>query len=151
MKGKIKVVAVFLVVTALAVMSRFIFFNKESDVLAKVVFTSETCVAIQVLETDGEANLIDALQALENTGALSYESKDSQFGAYILSVNGKSEISGYSWMVYTSDRTEGVANTEVEPLVVDGINYYSMLVGVSSISVKAGEYYLLNFEGWSYP
>ena len=127
----------------------------NGEVVASVVSATETLVVIKIDEADGYATVLDALKSLEEAGELTFDSKESQYGAYIVSVNGKVEISelteGFSWMVYTSDCTEGVANTEGEPLVWQEKNHYSVLLGVSFLKVKEGEYYLLNFEGWSYP
>ncbi len=129
--------------------------KEQGEVSASVVETTEILVVIKIDETDGNATVLDALNTLEENGSLTFDSKKSQFGAYIVSVNGKVEISGltegYSWIVYTSDRTEGVANTEGKPLVWNETQHYSTIVGVSSLKVKAGEYYLLSFDGWSYP
>lgn len=141
--------------TVIVLLFSFVACDKErGNVSANVVDATETLVVIKIDEVDGDVSVLDVLKVLEKKNALTFDSKEGAFGAYIVSVNGKTEISGltegYSWMVYTSDRTDGVANTEGEPLVVDGINYYSTLVGVSSISVKEGEYYLLSFESWSF-
>lgn len=134
----------------------FVACDKErGNVSANVVDATETLVVIKIDEVDGDVSVLDVLKVLEKENALTFDSKEGAFGAYIVSVNGKTEISGltegYSWLVYTSDRTDGVANTEGAPLIWNEQEYYLTVFGISSTQVRAGEYYLLSFDGWTYP
>jgi hypothetical protein len=127
------------------------------ETTASIVFSDKdganTIVVIQVDETDGKANVFNAMEYLKAQGELSYVAQDGAYGAFITEINGKGAAqtganSGYSWMLYTSDKD--YANPDMGTVEYGGNTYGSATVGASSVIVKAGEYYIWYYTAWSY-
>ena len=121
----------------------------KSVVLEKV---TETMIVMRVEEAEENASALSALTKLKEDGALTFETKDSGYGAYIVSINGKEEIasgnSGYSWMLYTSDAEH--SSTEFGSVEYNGAVYGSSALGASSLIVKDGGIYIWVYESWSF-
>ena len=116
---------------------------------ATIISQTENTIVIEIDSTDGKATLTDVLKALKSQGKLTYQSTNSTYGEYVVSVNGKAEVSngteGYSWMIYTSDTEISDVNTSIE-----NSQYFSAMLGMSSIIVKQGFRYVLNYTHWSF-
>ncbi len=124
--------------------------GKTKSVLLESI--TETMVVMKVVEAEKNATALSALTKLKEDGLIDFEAKESTYGAYIVSVNGKSEYSsgnsGYSWMLYTSD-TE-YASTEFGSVEYGGKVYGQAALGTSSLVVKEGNYYIWAYQGWEY-
>ena len=121
---------------------------KPSGTTEKVTLESvtENMVVMKVIKTKGEASALSALTKLKEDNQIEFEHKDSGYGAYITSINGKSEVNGYSWMLYTSD-TE-FSTTEFGSVTYDGKTYGQASLGASSLVVKEGELYIWAYTAW---
>ena len=113
---------------------------------------TETMVVMKVTQAEENATALSALTKLKEEGAIEFVSVDSQFGAYVTSINGKEETSsgnsGYSWMLYTSDPE--FSSTEFGKIEYDGAEYGQAALGASSLIVKEGHYYIWAYTEWSY-
>ena len=126
--------------------------TEKPNVTAYLESCTDTIVAIKVTATTNETAALNLLKILQENGELTFESFDGGYGAYVTSINGKSEVvngtEGYSWMLYTSD--EKFSSTEFGSITYNGVTYGQAAVGASSLKVKAGEYYIWAYERWSY-
>lgn len=113
---------------------------------------TETMVVMQVTEAEENTTALDVLTKLKEEGKIEFASVNGLYGAYVTSMNGKSETSegssGYSWMLYTSD-TE-FSSTEFGSVEYAGKTYGQSSLGASALVVKEGEYYIWSYTYWSY-
>ena len=116
--------------------------DKEGSAKAEVVSKTDTMVVIKVNETEGFATLLDAMTYLSEEGELSF----TVSGGMVSSVEGKENAADWSacWMLYTSD-TE-MSNKEWGTITYEGNTYGSAILGVESLQVSVGEYYLLSYD-----
>ena len=116
--------------------------DKEGSAKAEVVSKTDTMVVIKVNETEGFATLLDAMTYLKEEGELSF----TVSGGMVSSVEGKENAADWSacWMLYTSD-TE-MSNKEWGTITYEGNTYGSAILGVESLQVSIGEYYLLSYD-----
>ncbi|MBQ8684781.1 MAG: hypothetical protein IJ514_01255 [Clostridia bacterium] len=133
-----------------AILSLFAFAScKDAAVSATVIEASETLLVVRVDETDGAATLLDAMNALQEEGEISFEIADGM----ITSVGGKanetdpSMTSGTSWMLYTSDAANANADYGKE---YNGATYGSSNYGASQLIVVEDGYYIWAYEAWSF-
>lgn len=108
---------------------------------AEIVSKSDTMVVIKVNETEGFATLLDAMNYLNDEGELTFEI----VGGMISSIEGKANPADFSscWMLFTSD--EEMSNVEWGTTTYNGDTYASAILGAESLTVSAGEYYLLEY------
>ena len=108
---------------------------------AEIVSKSDTMVVIKVNETEGFATLLDAMNYLNDEGELTFEI----VGGMISSIEGKANPADFSscWMLFTSD--EDMSNVEWGTTTYNGNTYASAILGAESLTVSAGEYYLLEY------
>ena len=141
MKRKIySIVTLFLTVVMSVCM--FAACDKEGSAKAEVVSKTDTMVVIKVNETEGFATLLDAMTYLKEEGELIF----TVSGGMVSSVEGKENAADWSacWMLYTSD-TE-MSNKEWGTITYEGNSYGSAILGVESLQVSVGEYYLLSYD-----
>lgn len=113
---------------------------------------TDTMVVIKATAVTTGSTALNLLEKVQENGELVFEAIDGGYGAYVTSINGKSEVvngnEGFSWMLYTSD--EKLSSTEFGSVVYNGVTYGQAAVGASSLTAKAGEYYIWVYEGWSF-
>ena len=140
MKRKIYTILIFLLMLMISVFA-FVACDGDGQAKAEIVSKSDTVVVIKVNEVEGFATLLDAMNYLQDEGELTFEIS----GGMLSSIEGKANPSDWSacWMLYTSD-TE-LSNMEWGTTKYDGKTYGSAIVGVESLQVAVGEFYI-----WSY-
>ena len=113
---------------------------------------TETLIVMKVNEAEEGATALSALTKLKEEGKIEFEVQESEYGAYIISINGKAEESsgnsGHSWMLYTSD--EEFSTTDYGTVEYNGETYGQAALGASSLVVKSGEYYIWSYDAWAY-
>ena len=126
--------------------------GKQPTINAEIENCTQKLVVIKVTETTENANALDLLAKLQSEGKISFESFDGGYGAYVTSINGLAEVAngneGYSWMLYTSDSE--LSSTEFGSLTYQGAVFGQAAVGASTLTLKAGEYYVWAYEHWSF-
>ena len=134
------IVTLFLTVVMSVCM--FVACDKEGSAKAEVVSKTDTMVVIKVNETEGFATLLDAMTYLSKEGELIF----TVSGGMVSSVEGKENAADWSacWMLYTSD-TE-MSNKVWGTITYEGNTYGSAILGVESLQVSVGEYYLLSYD-----
>ena len=115
--------------------------DMKGSAKAEIVEKTENMVVIKVNETEGFATLLDAMNYLKNEGELTFEI----VGGMISSIEGKSNPADFSscWMLFTSD--EEMSNAEWGTTTYNGNTYASAILGAESLTVSAGEYYVLEY------
>lgn len=115
---------------------------------AEIVRSDENTVIIRVNETGG--SLEDAMNALAESGELSFDGSESEYGFFITSVNGVSaDPASQYWAVYTTlGDYEGVSysNAEYGTFDHDGATLNSASYGISGLPAAEGELYALTLE-----
>ena len=134
------IVTLFLTVVMSVCM--FVACDKEGSAKAEVVAKTDTMVVIKVNETEGFATLLDAMTYLSEEGKLIF----TVSGGMVSSVEGKENAADWSacWMLYTSDAE--MSNKEWGTITYEGNTYGSAILGVESLQVSVGEYYLLSYD-----
>ena len=134
------IVTLFLTVVMSVCM--FVACDKEGSAKAEVVSKTDTMVVIKVNETEGFATLLDAMTYLSEEGKLIF----TVSGGMVSSVEGKENAADWSacWMLYTSDAE--MSNKEWGTITYEGNTYGSAILGVESLQVSVGEYYLLSYD-----
>ena len=117
------------------------FGKEDGSAKAEIVEKTENMVVIKVNETEGFATLLDAMNYLKNERELTFEI----VGGMISSIEGKSNPADFSscWMLFTSD--EEMSNAEWGTTTYNGNTYASAILGAESLTVSAGEYYVLEY------
>ena len=110
----------------------------DGSVKATVVSQSETQIVIQIKETDGNATLTDAMEALKEDGKLSF----TITGGMVTEINGKANGTSY-WMLYTDDSE--MTTTEWGVVEYDGKTLGSAIVGADALTVVEDGMYI-----WAY-
>lgn len=146
MKRKFYFLTIFLLATMLVVN---LFGCKPKGTTEKVTleFSSENMIVMTIVETKGEASALSALTKLKKDGKVEFVAQQSAYGAYITSINGKAEINGYSWMLYTSD--EEFSTTDYGTVEYNGKQYGQASLGADSLIVKEGEIYIWAYTAWT--
>ncbi len=152
MKRKIYLFVGLLLAVVIGVVSFSVLKKNGETKAVSLEQVTQTLVVMKVTETEENATALSALTKLKNDGLIDFVAIDSQYGAYITSINGKEEISsgnsGYSWTLYTSD-TE-FSSTEFGTVEYNGVTYGQASLGASSLVVKKGHYYIWAYTQWSY-
>ena len=149
MKRKMKCILTLLLATVLCLFW-FTACKKEMGETKALVLecVTETMVVMKIVEAEENATALSALMKLKEQGEIEFTYTDSTYGAYVTSINGKAEITGYSWMLYTSDTER--SSTEFGSIEYKAKTYGQASEGASSLVVKAEEYYIWSYEAWSY-
>lgn len=118
---------------------------------AKLISSSEKLVVIEAEETSG--SLKDALDALAESGELSFEGSEGEYGFYITSVNGYTPDASKNeyWAIYTTlGEYEGVSYSSAEFGTYDynGKTCASASFGASGLLMVEGETYILTVESY---
>ena len=113
---------------------------------AVVLESSDKFVVIEANATGG--SLEEAMAALKETGALTYEGSESEYGFYLTSVNGYTpdDDANEYWAVYTTlGEYDGVeySNSEYGTYDYNGKTCASASYGVSGIPMIEGELYVI--------
>ena len=145
-----------LALTLLCIFTNLIACNNNDINKPEVTVYLESCtdtmVVIKATAVTTGSTALNLLEKVQENGELVFEAIDGGYGAYVTSINGKSEVvngnEGFSWMLYTSD--EELSSTEFGSVVYNGVTYGQAAVGESSLTAKAGEYYIWVYEGWSF-
>lgn len=135
MKRKLKA---FITLLAAAVLSACMLFG-----CTKTVQIDGDFVVITAQEVAENTTVLGYMQQLEADGELSFEYADSDYGAYITSINGVANDNDSYWMLYTSDAE--YATTEYTA-VYDGKTYGQATLGASTLLVKEGESYIWYYQ-----
>ena len=116
--------------------------------LKATVQTTETAVAITVVDEEGDPTLLMAMEILQEEGKLTF-TKDAT--GMITSINGKENAADWSasWMLYTSD--DELSNTEWGTIEWNGKTYGSAVVGASSLQVDEEETYVWVYQPVAQP
>ena len=118
--------------------------KEEKSAKAEIVAKTETLVVIKVIEVKGDATLLDAMHYLQGEGALQFE----VVGGMLSSIEGKANPADWSacWMLYTSDAE--MSNTQWGTVDYNEHTYGSAILGVDSLQVTVGEYYIWSFDSF---
>ena len=125
---------------------------------AKLALATETQIAMSIEKTDGNASAFDALKSLQEQGKIEFVYTESEYGAYITSINGKAEENiestmtsskGYSWTLYTSD-IEWAYMDEGSTITIGETVCGKSSVGASALKVKEGCLYVWVYEYYDY-
>ena len=146
-----------LVLTILLLMLSLVSCNGGTTT-AKLVSVTEMQIVMKIEKTDGAASAFDALKSLKEQGKLNFEYTESEYGAYITSINGKAEENiestmssskGYSWTLYTSD-TEWAYMDEGTTITAEDAICGKSSVGASALKVKENCVYVWVYEYYDY-
>ena len=118
---------------------------------AKVVESSEKLLVIEAAEDGG--SLEDALNALADAGEITIVSSESEYGAFITSVNGREADAAENeyWAIYTTlGELDGVAysSSEYGTFEYAGKTLSSASYGASGLPMAKGELYILALESY---
>ena len=125
--------------------------NDAASAGAALLEGSDKLVVIEANENGG--SLEEAMSALKEAGALTYEGSEGDYGFYLVSVNGytpDAENNEY-WAVYTTlGEYEGVeySNSEYGTYEYGGKTLASASYGVSGLPLVKGEIYVLVVESY---
>lgn len=150
MKQMKKVLAIFFSFVMLAACLAFAGCeSKEKTVLNTTLDeSSASIVVITVTKTNEEKSLFDAMQAWKEEGALDFTYSTSEYGAYLLSVNGREPDAEKNefWAIYTSLTTYKdtvYSSTEYGSYEYEGSTLGSASYGVSGLPLVEGCVYVL--------
>ena len=114
----------------------------KAQLVCSLTENGEKRVVISVTETDGNCTLLDCMEKLSETEtAFTY----TLSGGMITKVNGTENAADFSscWMIYTSDKE--MSNAAWGEVECNGTTCGSAVVGVESLTVTAGEIYVLDY------
>lgn len=125
--------------------------GKATSAAASLLESTQKIVVIEAKATGG--SLEEAMAALSKSGDLTYEGAESEYGFYLISVNGYVPDSAANeyWAIYTTlGEYEGVAYSSAEYGTYDynGKTCASASYGVSGIPMVAGEVYILTVASY---
>lgn len=153
---KIKFTKLLALTISIVLLTCFVACNNGGETKVKLVSSTDTQIVMQVEETDGNANALNALKSIRNQDLISFDYLDSTYGAYITSISGKAEqiiestltsSKGYSWALYTSDIDNAYLE---ETITVDGVVCGKAAMGASSLIVKKDALYVWVYEYYEY-
>ena len=152
MKRKIYLGITFLLTLIIGVCCFFVCKKDGETKAVSLEQVTQTMVVMKVTEAEENATALSSLTKLKNDGLIEFVAVESQYGAYVTSINGKEEVSsgssGYSWMLYTSN-TE-FSSSEYGTVEYNGVQYGQASLGASSLVVKEGHLYIWAYTEWSY-
>ena len=117
----------------------------EKQIVASVVKTEPTMVAIKVEKAEENAMLVDVMEALQAEGALTFTVDAS---GMVSGINGTSNPSDWSacWMIYTSD-TE-FSNEAWGVYEYEGQTLGSATLGAEALPVAEGALYVWVYQSF---
>ena len=139
----------FIVAVVMVALSMLLSACGDGDAKVKLLKNDEKLVVIEAIDTGG--SLEDALKELKADGKLDYEGSTSEYGFYLVSINGyipdasKNEF----WAIYsTLGEYEGVSYSSVEFGVYEyeGKVCASASYGISGMPLIEGEIYILTIS-----
>ena len=140
---KRKTVLLTLILSMLCLACGFVGCQKDGGMVEmNVVASTETQVVLYVETLDGQATLKACMDALQKDGKISYEISSGM----VNDINGKAAEGTYYWALYTTDTSISDAQTKITAANVEC--YYAM-AGAETLNVKAGCYYVWNYESWA--
>ena len=118
---------------------------------AAVLEASDKLVVIEAQSTGG--SLEEAMRSLQESGLLTYDGSESEYGFYLTSVNGYTadESQNEYWAVYTTlGEYEGAeySNSEYGTYDYNGKTCASASYGISGLVMVEGEIYVLTVESY---
>ena len=139
----------FIVAMIMAMLTIFLSACGDGDAKVKLLKNDETLVVIEAVETGG--SLEDALKELKADGKLDYEGSTSDYGFYLISINGYTPDSSKNefWAIYTTlVEYDGVIYSSAEFGTYEWDNKIlsSASYGVSGLPLIAGEIYILTIS-----
>ena len=89
--------------------------------------------------------LLDYMKALKNDGALDYTLSDD---GMITAINGQQNPADWSkcWMLYSNDAE--LTSEEWGKVTVDGVTYFSAVLGAEALPIKDGKIYIWEFKSF---
>ena len=89
--------------------------------------------------------LLDYMKALKNDGAIEYTLSND---GMIVSINGQENPADWSkcWMLYSNDAE--LTNEAWGTVTVDGVTYFSAILGAESLPIKDGKIYVWEFKSF---
>ncbi len=144
MKKKLSLLSLLLcVVLSLGIISAC---SDSGVAKVKLLESTESIVAIKAEETKTDVSLGDVLADLKAAGKIDYTSSESQYGAFIESVNGKKAGANEFWAVYTSlvdYENVTYSSTEFGSYEYEGSKLGSANFGVDGLPIVDGMLYVL--------
>ena len=109
------------------------------------VETTDTVVAIAVIDSDDASTLLSLMNTLQEEGKLTFTADAT---GMVTSINGKSNAADWSacWMLFTSDSE--MSNAEWGTIEWKGETYGSAVVGASALCVEADETYVWVYQSF---
>lgn len=144
MKRKINVIFTVLFTLMVSVCMLVGCQKEEGKAKATVLEKTEKMVVIQVDEVEGETTLLSVMRNLQAEGELSF----SIAGGMLTELNGIANDADYNpcWMLYTSDSE--LSNQEWGTVEYDGQVFGSAIIGVETLTVLSGEYYIWSYQSF---
>ena len=144
MKRKINVIFTVLFTLIVSVCMLVGCQKEEGKAKATVLEKTEKMVVIQVDEVEGETTLLSVMRNLQAEGELSF----SIAGGMLTELNGIANDADYNpcWMLYTSDSE--LSNQEWGTVEYDGQVFGSAIIGVETLTVLSGEYYIWSYQSF---
>ena len=149
-----KVLAILSMVTILFCMSSCV--QTDESVASKNPSIAEALVKIEgdtvVITVDGDylditetTVLLDYMKALQNDGVLDFTLSDD---GMVTAINGQQNPADWSkcWMLYSNDAE--LANEAWGTVTVDGVTYFSAILGAESLPIKDGKIYVWEFKSF---
>ena len=112
----------------------------SDKVKANVTESTENLLVLTVQETDGQATLLNAMEALQTQGKISFEISSGM----IVKIGEVSNTASSYWMLYTSD--EEMANTAWGIYEYEGKALGSAILGADALPVKEDAIYIWVYE-----
>lgn len=114
--------------------------SSSNDIALSLSYTilekTNDCLVIHVGVCRDEYKLSDVMEALQTEGKITY----TMNGTFMSSLNGVTPEGTNFWALYTSD--EEFSNTAWGSYEYNGKNYGSSSLGMESLAVAEGEYYI---------
>ena len=108
----------------------------------KVLKETDEFIIVTPSENFVAKPLIDCMKDLKSRGELDYTEQESEYGAFINSVNGISNTASKYWMLYTDDEENGSTWSTIE---YQGKTYKIANYGASELIVAKGCIYIWVF------
>ena len=122
--------------------------SKKPELAKSLVQVVDNLVIITVdddyFEITDKTVLLDYMQALKTDGAIDFTVKDGM----ITAINGQENPVDWSkcWMLYSNDSE--LSNEAWGTVTVDGITYFSAVLGAEGLPIKDGKIYVWEFKSF---
>jgi hypothetical protein len=89
--------------------------------------------------------LLDYMKALKNDGVLDYSLSND---GMVIAINGRENPADWSkcWMLYSNDIE--LTNEAWGTVTIDGVTYFSAILGAESLPIKDGKIYVWEFKSF---